>query len=196
MYAYIKGELVQKNPAFVVVENNGIGYLINISLNSYTKIQNEKTVKLHTYLHITEDAHTMYGFADESEKILFQQLISVSGVGCSTARMILSSILPNEIQQAIIQENEKLLEKIKGIGPKTAKRMILELKDKMLKTTDIKNVSTNNFAYNNIQAEALSALMALGFNRTQADSSISKINKAMPGINTVEALIKEALKAI
>ncbi|MEY2828319.1 MAG: Holliday junction branch migration protein RuvA [Bacteroidota bacterium] len=196
MYAYIKGELVQKNPAFVVVENNGIGYLMNISLNSYTKIQNEKTVKLHTYLHITEDAHTMYGFADESEKILFQQLISVSGVGCSTARMILSSILPNEIQQAIIQENEKLLEKIKGIGPKTAKRMILELKDKMLKTTDIKNVSTNNFAYNNIQAEALSALMALGFNRTQADSSISKINKAMPGINTVEALIKEALKAI
>jgi Holliday junction DNA helicase RuvA len=196
MYAYIKGELVQKNPAFVVVENNGIGYLVNISLNSYTQIQNEKTVKLHTYLHITEDAHTMYGFAEESEKILFQQLISVSGVGCSTARMILSSILPHEIQQAIIQENEKLLERIKGIGPKTAKRMILELKDKMMKITDIKNVGTNNFAYNNIQAEALSALMALGFNRTQADSSISKISKARPDINTVEVLIKEALKAM
>ncbi|MFM2047751.1 MAG: hypothetical protein RI955_297 [Bacteroidota bacterium] len=196
MFAYIKGELTKKNPASVIVENNGVGYLINISLNCYSKIQNEKTVLLHVHQQITEDAHTLYGFADESEKILFQQLISVSGVGCSTARIILSSIQPNEIQQAIIQENEKLLEKIKGIGPKTAKRMILELKDKMLKTADLKNMPANNFAYNNIQAEALSALMALGFNKTQADNAVVKITKANADINTVEHLIKEALKVM
>jgi Holliday junction DNA helicase RuvA len=196
MFAYLKGELTKKNPAFVVLENNGIGYLINISLNCYSKIQNEKSVLLHVHQQITEDAHTLYGFADESEKILFQQLISVSGVGCSTARMILSSIQPNEIQQAIIQENEKLLEKIKGIGPKTAKRMILELKDKMLKTADLKNMPANHFAYNNIQNEALSALTALGFSKAQADNAVSKITKQKPEINTVEALIKEALKAM
>ena len=132
MYAYIKGKVAEKNPAFVVLDNNGIGYHINISLNTYTKIQNETEIKLHVHQQITEDAHTFYGFAEVSEKQLFQQLISVSGVGCSTARIILSSMQASDIQHAIIQENEKLLEKVKGIGPKTAKRMILELKDKMI----------------------------------------------------------------
>ena len=120
MYAYIKGKLVEKNPAFVILDNNGIGYLINISINTYTKIQNETDVKLHVHQQITEDAHTFYGFAEESEKQLFQQLISVSGVGCSTARMILSAMQASDIQQAIVNENVSVLEKVKGIGPKTA----------------------------------------------------------------------------
>ena len=196
MYSYIQGKLVVKNPAFVILDNHGIGYHINISLNTYTKIQNETETKLQVHLQITEDAHTMFGFADESEKILFQQLISVSGVGCSTARMILSSITPQEIQQAIISEIEKLLEKIKGIGPKTAKRMILELKDKMMKAGDLKGITTNSFAHNNMQAEALNALMALGFSRTQADNALMKVIKNQPNIVSIEALIKDALKGM
>ncbi len=196
MYAYIKGKLAEKNPAFVVLENNGIGYLINISLNTYTKIQSETEVKLHVHQQITEDAHTFYGFAEESEKQLFQQLISVSGVGCSTARMILSSMQASDIQQAIVSENVALLEKVKGIGPKTAKRMILELKDKMLKMGDGKGVQASSFAHNNIQNEALNALMALGFSRVQADAGIKKVMKAQPNINTIEALIKEALRSM
>ena len=196
MYSYIQGKLVVKNPAFVILDNHGIGYHINISLNTYTKIQNESETKLQVHLQITEDAQTLYGFADESEKNLFQQLISVSGVGCSTARMILSSITPQEIQQAIISENEKLLEKIKGIGPKTAKRMILELRDKMMKAGDLKGIATTSFAHNNMQAEALNALMALGFSRAQADNALMKVIKNQPNIVSIEALIKDALKGM
>ncbi len=196
MYAYIKGKLVEKNPAFVILDNNGIGYLINISINTYTKIQNETDVKLHVHQQITEDAHTFYGFAEESEKQLFQQLISVSGVGCSTARMILSAMQASDIQQAIVNENVSVLEKVKGIGPKTAKRMILELKDKMMKMGDGKGVQPSSFAHNNIRTEALNALMALGFSRVQADASIQKAMKNTPSVNTVEALIKEALRTM
>ena len=196
MYAYIKGKLVEKNPAFVILDNNGIGYLINISINTYTKIQNETDVKLHVHQQITEDAHTFYGFAEESEKQLFQQLISVSGVGCSTARMILSAMQASDIQQAIVNENVSVLEKVKGIGPKTAKRIILELKDKMMKMGDGKGVQPSSFAHNNIRTEALNALMALGFSRVQADASIQKAMKNTPSVNTVEALIKEALRTM
>jgi holliday junction DNA helicase RuvA len=194
MFAYIKGKLILKNPAFVVLENNGVGYHINISLNTFSKIQNLNESQLFVHQQITEDAHTLFGFAEESEKQLFQQLISVSGVGCSTARMILSSMQASDIQQAIIQENEKLLERIKGIGPKTAKRMILELKDKMLKMSDGKAFQATSFAHNNIQNEALNALIALGFSRVQADASVQKVMKAQAEIKTVEALIKEALR--
>ena len=197
MYAFIKGILVQKNPTFVILETHGIGYHINISLNTYTKIQNETAeVKLFLHQQVMEDAHVFYGFAEEAEKQLFQQLISVSGVGCTSARMILSSMAPADLQNAIVMENEKLLEKVKGIGPKTAKRMILELKDKMMKTIDSKAVSGNNWQHNNIQTEALSALMALGFSKAQAENGVLKIIKSNPSLNTVEALIKEALKAM
>src|SRR5687767_6240953 len=131
MIGYIIGNLTFKSPAYVLLECGGVGYQAFISLNTFTQIQHLERCKLHTYLHVTETAHTLYGFADELEKTLFTQLISVSGIGPSTARVALSSLSPEELQKAILQENERLIQSIKGIGPKSAKRMILELKDKM-----------------------------------------------------------------
>ena len=136
MIAYIDGIITYQSPAVIHLEVNGLGYEVQISLHTYSRIQGMQRCKLHTYLHIKEDAHTLYGFFEESEKHIFLQLLGVSGIGASTARMILSSVQPAEIQRAIVQENEKLLESIKGIGAKTAKRIILELKDKMVKQQD------------------------------------------------------------
>lgn len=192
MYAYIDGKLVSKNAAFVVIETGGVGYHINISLNTYSKLGNEENCKLFTWLHVKEDAHTLYGFADEGERRLFLHLISIPGIGPNTGRMMLSSITPEEIQSAIISGNVSLIQRIKGIGPKSAQRVILELQDKLRKegTDTLSTVPLNK----TVKEEALSALVMLGFARNTAEKVLEQeINKNYEDL-TVEKLIKSALK--
>ncbi len=195
MIAYLKGELTQKAPTYVIMEVNGVGYHVNISLNTYSKIQTLTACKIFTHLHINEDAHTLYGFADEIERQTFLHLISISGVGPSTARMVLSAMPPEEVQQAIVNEQAVVLEKIKGIGPKTARRIILELKDKMMKPGDLKpTAGFATFASAAPRQEALAALLALGFSRPQADAGLQKMLKTKPDVQTAEEMIKWTLK--
>ena len=194
MYAYLEGKFTMKNPAQVYVDVNGVGYELNISLNTYTDIQHLEQGKLYTYLQIKEDGHTLYGFFDKGEKEIFIQLISVSGVGAATARMMLSHLKPDEVSKAIVQNNVKLLESVKGIGKKTAERLVLELRDKVSKfTTDLTIPVT---AGNRLQQDALNALVSLGISRPQAELAIQKINHINPDLNNLEELIKKALKAI
>ena len=194
MYAYLEGKFTMKNPAQVYVDVNGVGYELNISLNTYTDIQHVEQGKLYTYLQIKEDGHTLYGFFDKGEKEIFIQLISVSGVGAATARMMLSHLKPDEVSKAIVQNNVKLLESVKGIGKKTAERLVLELRDKVSKfTTDLTIPVT---AGNRLQQDALNALVSLGISRPQAELAIQKINHINPDLNNLEELIKKALKAI
>ena len=194
MYAYIDGKLVFKSPAYVVIDAGGVGYHINISVNTYSKLGDGEKCKLFTWLHVKEDAHTLYGFIDEGERRLFLHLISVSGIGPNTGRMILSSITPQEIQAAIVGGNVSQIQRIKGIGPKSAQRMILELQDKLKKD----GPDTLTMMPVNITAkdEALSALVMLGFVRNQAEKVLDQeINKNGANL-TVEQLIKFALKSL
>ncbi len=191
MITQIKGRIVEKNPTNVVVDCNGLGYLLNISLNTYAALPADENVLLYTHLTIREDAHILYGFSNKTEREIFRLLISVSGVGPSIARTMLSSMSSEEIQQAIASENVKLIQSVKGIGAKTAQRVIIDLKEKILKTFDIDEVS---FAENNTnKEEALSALEVLGFARKQSDKIVAGILKESPSA-TVEELIKKALK--
>lgn len=194
MYAYLQGKFTLKNPAQVYIDVNGVGYEVNISLNTYTHIQNSDSGKLYTYLQVKEDAHTLYGFFDRGEKEMFIQLISVSGVGAATARMMLSHLKPDEVSSAIQQGNIKLLESIKGIGKKTAERLVLELRDKVNKIDSIVLVPAS--AGNSMHQDALNALVALGITRVQAESAIKKISLVENNTNNLEELIKKALKAI
>jgi holliday junction DNA helicase RuvA len=194
MIAFIEGEIAEKNPAFVVLNCNGVGYQIHVSLNTYTQLPDSKHIKLFTYLVIREDAHTLYGFVKEEERELFKHLITVSGVGPNTARMILSSMSVNEIKQAIVNNNISVLQSIKGIGAKTAQRIIVDLKDKIEKEG---LVAEENLAgvNNTIREEALSALVMLGYNKAVAQKTLNQILKQKAGADlTVEQLIKEALK--
>lgn len=197
MISYIKGEFTVKNPAYVILENNGIGYQINISLNTYSSIQHEKSGKLFTYYYFREDgtAHVpvLYGFAEESERNLFTLLISVNGVGANTARMMLSSITPQELEQAIFAENDTLIQKIKGVGPKTAKKIVIELKDKIGKIAAVNDIPGFR-QHNTVQGEALSALSMLGFSRQSAEKAIALAVKSNSDISSVEELVKTALK--
>ena len=194
MYAYIDGKLVFKSAAFVVIDAGGVGYHINISLNTYSRLGSAERCKLFTWLHVKEDAHTLYGFADEGERRLFLHLISISGIGPNTGRMMLSSITPEEIQNAIISGNVSLIQRIKGIGPKSAQRIILELQDKLRKEgSDTLSPSPLN---KTARDEALSALVMLGFARNAAEKVLEQeINKNNDGL-TVEQLIKSALKSL
>ena len=194
MYAYLQGKFSLKNPAQVYIDVNGVGYEVNISLNTYTHIQNSESGKLYTYLQVKEDAHTLYGFFDRGEKEMFIQLISVSGIGAATARMMLSHLKPDEVSTAIQQGNVKLLESIKGIGKKTAERLVLELRDKVNKIDSILHIPAT--AGNSIRQDALNALVALGIARAQAETAIKKISLSDTNINNLEELIKKALKAI
>ncbi|WP_299106370.1 Holliday junction branch migration protein RuvA [uncultured Tenacibaculum sp.] len=191
MITQIRGRLVEKNPTDVVVDCNGVGYLLHISLNTYSALPSEENVVLYTHLSIREDAHTLYGFISKVEREVFKLLISVSGVGPSTARTMLSSMTTEDIQQAIASENVKLIQSVKGIGAKTAQRVIVDLKDKVLKTFDLEEVSV--VQDNTNKEEALSALEVLGFARKQADKVVTNILKESPSA-TVEHLIKMALK--
>ncbi len=194
MYAYLQGKFTFKSPAQIYVDINGVGYEVNVSLNTYSAIQNLTEGRLYTYLQIKEDAHTLFGFFEKEEKEIFLLLISVSGVGASTARMMLSSTRPDEITRAILQGNVKLLESVKGIGKKTAERLVLELKDKVGKQTT--SSGTGIYVANTLEQDALIALTALGISRLQAEQSIQKVIRAEPGINILEDLIKKSLKAI
>ncbi len=196
MIDFIKGQIAYKNPAFLIVETSGgVGYRLNISLNTYAKIEKEETVRLLTHVQIREDAHVLFGFAEESERQLFQMLISVSGVGPATAQVLLSGMNADEVRSAILGENEAAFNKVKGIGPKTAKRIILDLKDKVMKDggeTMNLNLSGSN---STMRDEALSALMALGFQRIAVQKVLNKIllEKAAA---TVEELIKTAIRQL
>ncbi|MCB0572536.1 MAG: Holliday junction branch migration protein RuvA [Phaeodactylibacter sp.] len=195
MITYIKGNITHKSPTFIVVEAGGIGYHINISLFTYAQVEKLETVKILTHLHIKEDAHTLYGFADAAERSLFVHLISVSGIGPNTGQLILSAMNPDELRANIIGENVAALQRIKGVGPKTAKRIILDLKDKMMKDSggEMPALAPQD---NTMREEALSALVALQFNRIQAQKALNKVLRDKPGLVSVEELIKLALKEL
>jgi Holliday junction DNA helicase RuvA len=194
MYAYLQGKFTYKSPAQVYIDVNGVGFEVNISLNTYSHVQNLDHGKLYTHLQVKEDAHTLFGFFDRQEKDMFLLLTGVSGVGAATARMMLSSLKPEEVSLAIVQSNVKLLESVKGIGKKTAERLVLELKDKMGKNALDSNLST--LMGNSLEMDALNALTALGISRSQAENAIQKIIRAEPAVSQLEDLIKKALKAI
>lgn len=194
MIYHINGKLITKSPTDVVIEAAGVGYFINISLHTYSQIGSQEQLKLHTYLNVREDAHTLYGFYEETERRLFTHLISVSGIGPNTARMMLSSISPLEIQEAIIKGDVPLVQRIKGIGPKSAQRLILELQDKLKKEgpSTLLSAPTNNTT----RDEALSALVMLGFNKNTADKAIDAVMRTAEGAISVEQIIKSALKSL
>lgn len=194
MIAYIEGKLTYKSPARVHLDIGGLGYEIEISLNTYSRIQDQDTCKLLTYLHIKEDAHTLYGFYEQSEKTLFLALLSVSGVGASTARMILSALKPEELRAAIVREDDRVLERIKGIGQKTARRIILELKDKLGKA-DI-GAASGPQTGNTVPEDALNALLALGIARPAAEAAVRKAMGNLREGGSLETLIKDALKCL
>ncbi len=192
MFEYIDGKLAFKCPTYIVVEAGGVGYHLNISLNTYSSLPNTERCKVYTWLHVKEDAHTLYGFADEGERRLFLHLISVSGIGPNTGRMMLSSITPTEIQTAIVNADLPLIQRIKGIGAKTAQRLVLELQDKLKKegTGSLISAPLNN----TVREEALSALMMLGFVKVAAEKAIDKAVKTGDHDMSVEQMIKIALK--
>ena len=191
MITHIEGKLVEKNLTDIVIDCNGVGYLLHISLHTYSQIPDQEKLKLYTYLLIKEDSHTLYGFSSVAEREIFKMLISVSGVGASTARTMLSSLSPKQVREGIAVGDVSLIQSIKGIGAKTAQRVILDLKDKILKVYDIDEVSLSK--NNTSKDEALSALEVLGFIRKQSERIIDKIITNNPEAN-VETIIKEALK--
>ena len=193
MIAYLKGDFVHKSPAMVHLDVNGVGYEVQISLNTYSKIQNLDKGILHTCLLIREDAHILYGFFELAEKEMFQLLFSVSGIGASTARVMLSYMKPDELAKAIIQGDSRTLEGIKGIGKKTAERIVLELRDKLNKYSIESNIS--NMINNTLHQDALNALTALGINRVAAGQALEKTLAANPNL-PVEELIKKALRTL
>jgi Holliday junction DNA helicase RuvA len=193
MYEYIEGQLVEKNPTFCVIEVSGIGYFIQISLTTYGKLEAQTRAKLFIHQVVREDANLLFGFYTRQEREVFRLLLTVSGVGANTARMMLSSLTPDDIQQAILSDNTSLLQSIKGIGAKTAQRIIIDLRDKVSK----EKVTGEIFPArdNRLKEEALSALVILGFNKGEADKVIGKIlltEKNLP----LEDLIKRALKQL
>jgi holliday junction DNA helicase RuvA len=194
MIAFVEGDIDELNPAYVVINCHGIGYMLHISLSTYSAIQDLARVRLFSELIIREDAHTLYGFATQDERTLFRHLISVSGVGPSTARMVLSSLSVEEVHQAIVGNNAAILQSVKGIGAKSAQRIVLELKDKLEKE-GIPATEILAPANNTLRQEALSALVMLGFNKALAQKTLNQVLKNNPGKTlSIEQLIKEALK--
>lgn len=189
----IQGRLVEKNPTNVVIDCNGIGYFIHISLYTFSQLPAEESIRLYTHLQVKEDSHTLYGFWEKSEREIFRLLISVSGVGASTARSMLSSLEPRQIMEAIAAGDVATVQGIKGIGAKTAQRVIIDLKDKILKVFGIDEVSAP--VSNTNREEALSALETLGYTRKQSEKVVERIVKTEPDA-TVESLIKQALKKL
>ena len=194
MIAFVRGKFVHKTPAMVWVDVNGVGYELHISLHTFSSIQSMEQGQLFTYFQVKEDSQTLYGFFDVQEKELFVQLISVSGVGAATARMMLSSSKPDEIVRAIVQSDSRFLESIKGIGKKTAERIVLELKDKLAKTPYNTNISP--LINNTLEQDALNALIALGIARQTGEQAVQKVLKGQPELTSVQDIIKKALKII
>ncbi len=195
MIAHINGQLVEKTPTYVVIDCGGVGYQLHISLNTYARLPETGVVKLLSHLSIKEDAHVLFGFWDEQERGLFRLLISVNGVGPGTARMILSSLTPSELQTAILSGQVAVLKGVKGIGEKTAQRILIDLKDKVGKSEQAPTAFSTLLAHNKVKEEALSALVMLGFARNLAEKAVEKVLKAAGGEEPqVEQLIKQALK--
>jgi Holliday junction DNA helicase RuvA len=195
MIAFLEGVFAYKSPALVHVDVGGVGYELQISLNTYSRIEHLDRGRLLTHLHIREDAHVLYGFFDRTEKDLFLQLISVSGVGATTARMMLSSMPPEDIVRAIQQGNTRQLESIKGIGKKSAERIILELRDKVVKIrSETPNISS--LTSNTLEQDAFNALVTLGIARPAAENAIRKVLHEGPGTDKIEDIIKKALKIL
>lgn len=192
MITQLQGKLIEKNPTYVVIDCNGVGYFVNITLHTFSALPEGEFIKLYTYLQIKEDAHTLYGFLTKSEREVFALLLSVSGVGASTARTMLSSLTAAHVRSAIINGDVVSIQSVKGIGAKTAQRVILDLKDKMLKLQDFDTMEYN--PSNTHKEEALSALEVLGFARKQAEKVVNDILKSASGEISVEEIIKKSLK--
>ncbi len=195
MYAYIKGRFTHKTPTEVFLETHGVGYHLHISLNTYSEIESLEEGKLFTHFHVKEDAQTLYGFFTLAEKEMFQLLISVSGIGPNTARVILSGMKPLDVGKAIVREDVVTFNKVKGIGPKTAKRIILDLKDKVVKNVDEQMISVGP-NHNTKRNEALSALIALGFPKGSIEKVLEKVISGSDSELNVEQIIKEVLKQL
>ncbi len=196
MFDYIQGKVVARQPTHVVVEAGGIGYLLNITLNSYDLIEEGKEQKVYTWLQVQEDAHRLWGFKEPAERDVFLHLISVSGIGPNTARLILSGMTPEECRQAILTDNELAFRQVKGVGPKTAKRVMMELKDKMLKTAgDPLNVKAGSHKNQSVE-EATAALITLGFVKSQAEKVISQIIRGESRDLPTETLVRMALRML
>ncbi len=196
MFAYLKGKLAHKDPTFVILDIGGVGYEVKISLNTFSKIKDQENTQLYTHFYVKEDAQILFGFADTHEKQTFLHLLSISGVGPSTGLMVLSSLNPQEVEQAILSEDVRTIQAVKGIGAKTAQRIILELKDKVGKDSnggDLLNLPISK--QNTTRNEALAALVTLGINKAAAQKSIDKILKSSSSDISLEELIKLALKA-
>lgn len=193
MITHLRGKLVEKNPTDIVVECNGVGYFLNISLNTYDRLPSDEALFIYTYLQVREDAQILYGFMEKAEREVFKNLISVSGIGASTARSMLSSLTPSQVVDAIEEEDAVLIKSVKGIGAKTAQRVIIDLKDKI---QDVENVNKNLTPSRNTQrGEALSALETLGYSRKQSSKAVDKVLSDHPQA-TVEKIIKNALKKL
>lgn len=191
MIAHLNGRLVEKTPTYVIVECGGVGYLVKISLNTFSKLSDDENLKIFTQLQVREDAHTLYGFYSIAEREMFNHLISVSGIGASTAILMLSAMTSDEIAAAIVNEEVGIIQSIKGIGAKTAQRVIIDLKDKVAKSDfATENIFTAN---NTNQNDALTALLALGFDKKKAQKAVSKV---VTDDQSVEEIIKEALKVL
>ncbi len=193
MYAFISGKIAEITPAYAIVDNHGVGYFINITLNTFTAIGEQTEVKLYTHLQVLEDAHNLFGFYTAKERDMFELLITVSGVGCNTARLILSSLTVNELSTAIANEDIRTIQAVKGIGSKTAQRLVVDLKDKVKKTDYTEEIV--GAVNNTVKNEALSALVILGFSKNAASKALDKLLKQSPDAS-VEVLIREALKLL
>ncbi len=196
MYAYLKGEITFRSPAFVTLEVNGIGFHVNIPLSTFTALQGQERATVYTHLIVKEDSHTLFGFATQVERGMFVQLIGVTGVGATTAQLILSSMTVDEVRAAVIGEQAHILQKVKGIGAKTAKQIILDLKSKLTKEAPDAPSLLPSMADGVVREEALSALMALGFNRIAVQKALNSVIRDNPNVAKVEDLIKFALKAL
>lgn len=194
MIAYLKGKLVHKEPTLVQIEVNGVGYQVSISLHTFSEIKDREDLKIYTYLHVREDAHILYGFVSEAEKQMFLQLISVNGVGPNTALVVLSYLPPTDLRSAIVREDAAALQAVKGIGGKTAQRIILELKDKLKKDLGDEEPGKTGMVHNTVRREALTALVTLGIAKPAAERSIDTILKRMGTSISLEELVKQALK--
>ena len=194
MYDYISGHISSINPASVVIDCNGIGFHIHISLHTFTGIQGKSQAKLFTHFHVKEDQHALYGFTEEAERTIFLHLISVSGIGPGTARMMLSSLSPHETVAAIRAGDADRLQRIKGVGPKSAQRIILELKDKVSREPSLKTIPAG--ADNTFREEALSALVSLGLSRINAEKAVGRAMEENPDINSADSLVKQSLRLL
>ncbi|MFC2350726.1 Holliday junction branch migration protein RuvA [Capnocytophaga granulosa] len=195
MITHLEGRLVEKTPTYIVIDCNGVGYWVNISLNTFSQLPDSERVKVYTYLQVKEDAHTLFGFFDKSERELFTLLISVSGVGAATARVMLSSLSPTQLRSAIINNEVHTIQSAKGIGAKTAQRIILDLREKVLKLSEDPSLPTLPQGQPH-KEEALAALEVLGYPRKAAEGVVGKILSQSSEELSVEQLIKQALKQL